>query len=323
VTVASNAPVGTDIKQCPDCAETVKFEARICRFCGHKFWTLPWAETEDTRVPRVAAAPERPPLSTTGDALQRPKPARVRVFDWALHPLAAMMYPAAPLLVAAAIGSTPRFLPYAVAAMLSIAAVVLVHYDRRAVGDPSLWWPVMVLLAGPFAYLPYTIVRRRSGGRVASPIGLVLAGAGAAGMVLAAFLPVVDASRYFVGVSNNTFFNVGDGWLLVSAAAVGLVGVGLAARQSPAWGWLPVLAGLLAVLVAVAYGTGSGLDVYPYVPSTQLGGSARPVRADPGAGIYAAAVAGGLCILGGVMAALTACGARPSGLPAPLDTRPR
>jgi hypothetical protein len=54
-TITADDRIGTDIKQCPDCAETVRFEARICRFCGHTFRTLPWAETEDTRVPRVAA----------------------------------------------------------------------------------------------------------------------------------------------------------------------------------------------------------------------------------------------------------------------------
>lgn len=32
---SAGAPV--DSKQCPACAETVKAEARVCRFCGHEF----------------------------------------------------------------------------------------------------------------------------------------------------------------------------------------------------------------------------------------------------------------------------------------------
>jgi len=152
--------LSADTKQCPECAEIVKFEARICRFCGHEFWTLPWAETEDTRVPRVAAAREQPAISPSGDRSQRrPKSATVRSFDWALHPVAALIYPVVPFLVGAIAGA-PRVLPYAVAAVLSLAAVVLVHYDRRAMGDPSSWWPVMVFFTGPFAYLPYAIMRR-------------------------------------------------------------------------------------------------------------------------------------------------------------------
>jgi hypothetical protein len=42
--IPTDDPVGTDIKQCPACAEAVKFEARICRFCGHELWALPWNE---------------------------------------------------------------------------------------------------------------------------------------------------------------------------------------------------------------------------------------------------------------------------------------
>ena len=42
--IASSASTGaTAVKKCPDCAETVQADARICRFCRHEFQANPSA----------------------------------------------------------------------------------------------------------------------------------------------------------------------------------------------------------------------------------------------------------------------------------------
>lgn len=37
----------SDLKKCPQCAELVKREARICRFCGHEFYQKPKTVEEE------------------------------------------------------------------------------------------------------------------------------------------------------------------------------------------------------------------------------------------------------------------------------------
>jgi rRNA maturation endonuclease Nob1 len=33
--------ISPEMKKCPQCAELVKREARVCRFCGHEFYPKP------------------------------------------------------------------------------------------------------------------------------------------------------------------------------------------------------------------------------------------------------------------------------------------
>jgi len=47
-------------KKCPDCAEEIKFEARICRFCGKKFSE---SELEATRLAASESVPNHVPFA--------------------------------------------------------------------------------------------------------------------------------------------------------------------------------------------------------------------------------------------------------------------
>lgn len=51
-----NDGIGTDEKQCPECAESVKCEARVCRYCGHEFGVRTYGLLRSTRSNISASA---------------------------------------------------------------------------------------------------------------------------------------------------------------------------------------------------------------------------------------------------------------------------
>jgi hypothetical protein len=127
-------------------------------------------------------------------------------------------------------------------------------------------------------------------------LGIVLAGAGL--MLLAVFLPRVEA-RTFTAVADNTLVQSGQGWWFIGLA----IGIALAAWRVHARGlrspW-PMLFGLAAIAAAIYYGTAkSSLTLCPVNQDAANALGIGCSKADPGVGIYAAGVGGLLALIGG------------------------
>ena len=48
-TTEKNKIVSEGMKECPECAEIVKKEARVCRFCGYEFYKKPLTQEEEIK----------------------------------------------------------------------------------------------------------------------------------------------------------------------------------------------------------------------------------------------------------------------------------
>jgi hypothetical protein len=131
-----------------------------------------------------------------------------------------------------------------------------------------------------------------------SPVSLGLTLLGAAVMLVAVFLPRVD-SNTFARVAQNTLIQSGGGWWFIGIAVI-LAGSAWFSYQHHAAGAGPMVLGLIAIGIAVYYGTSkSSLTLCPVNQSAANALGIGCTKASPGVGIYAAGVGGLLAAIGG------------------------
>jgi hypothetical protein len=137
-------------------------------------------------------------------------------------------------------------------------------------------------------------------------LGVGLASAGAALLLIAVFLPMADSSR-FAHVGGNSLIQHAQGWIAVVVA----VGTAVLAYQSLAGrvrSRALMLIGLAVIILAVLWGTSDDLLTLTSSAPTEGLGLQETLevmsfeeKASPGIGIYAVGVAGLLIGAGGAM----------------------
>ena len=128
-----------------------------------------------------------------------------------------------------------------------------------------------------------------------SPISVALAGFGATLMVVAVFLPRVEANT-FGRIAQNTLIESGDGWAFI-ALAVLAVGATWRAYQHQRRSFAPVILGGIGIGLAIYDGVSKGsLRLCP-VDSSVF--KLRCEQATPSIGIYAAGIGSLLVAIGG------------------------
>jgi hypothetical protein len=128
-----------------------------------------------------------------------------------------------------------------------------------------------------------------------SPVGLALSTCGAALMIVAVFLPRVEA-RTFSRIAQNTLIQSGDGWIFIGLA-IGIAGATYRAFHKNSRSPGPMILGLVGIGVAIFDGLNkSSLRLCPTAPDIYNPGCET---AQPGIGIYAAGVGALLAVFGG------------------------
>jgi hypothetical protein len=134
-----------------------------------------------------------------------------------------------------------------------------------------------------------------------NPIGIGLAGIGAALMIVGVFLPRVVSHQFF-RVPDNTLIQSGDGWIFIGLAVFIAVAVYAAIRRRRRTYAVLILA-VLGLGVATYNGTGERLELSSLNPVAAAAVGMPREKASPGAGLYAAGAGSGLAALGGLFLA--------------------
>ena len=133
-------------------------------------------------------------------------------------------------------------------------------------------------------------------------MGVGIALLGALGMLIAVFLPRVEATTTFGGVAENTLIQSGTGgWWFVGLALAVIGAVYGVARSGGGSGWAIVILGGVAIALAFYNGASDeALMLYPIGEGGEPDGSAEGTMATPSIGIYLAGLGGVLAAWGGL-----------------------
>lgn len=124
-----------------------------------------------------------------------------------------------------------------------------------------------------------------------SPLGLWLAVAGSAAVLIAVFLPEASVAS-FSSIENNTLIQSGDGWFFIALALSGLFAV-YRAYRSRRRTWWPLIAAAITIGLAIYDGRASNLRYCSVITTTLC------YSGSPSIGLYLAGVGGGLLGIGG------------------------
>lgn len=133
-------------------------------------------------------------------------------------------------------------------------------------------------------------------------VPLLMALAGLVVVTIGVFLPMWDAGSvvFFGGIKGNSLIQSGSGWITLVAIAWAAFDLARATQGHPLNPWSLMLGGLV-VIGFVVYTTQSDelMTLCPVTATTTSEVGCQ--RADPGLGIYATGLGGGLLALAGLM----------------------
>lgn len=132
-------------------------------------------------------------------------------------------------------------------------------------------------------------------------VPLLMAVAGLVVVTIGVFLPMWDeGSVFFGGIKGNSLIQSGSGWITLAAIAWSALDLARATQGRPLSPWSLMLGGIVVIGFVVYTAQSDELMTLCPINATTTS-DVGCQRADPGLGIYAAGLGGGLLALAGLM----------------------